>query len=202
MIIDMQRIFGEPVSEWATPDYASAAAGIRRLLPHSSPYLRHTVPAARDSRPVSGSPTTSSGPLLSTPRTRRCTSSAMSSHPLRRPLSTGRPSASGTPRPTERSDTLVEIVLAGVTTDCCVLSTALAAADAGVHVIVAADACAGVTETDHQRALDAMALYSPLIDIAEVDTILASGPDEHGRRPGPWPCMALQLATHSACRPS
>jgi nicotinamidase-related amidase len=65
-------------------------------------------------------------------------------------------------------------VLAGVTTDCCVLSTALAAADAGVHVIVAADACAGVTEVDHQRALDAMALYSPLIDIAEVDSILAS----------------------------
>ena len=31
---------------------------------------------------------------------------------------------------------------AGVT-DCCVLSTALAAADAGVHVMVAADACAG-----------------------------------------------------------
>ena len=63
-----------------------------------------------------------------------------------------------------------EIVLAGVTTDCCVLSTALAAADAGVHVIVAADACAGLTEADHQRALDAMALYSPLIDIAEADT--------------------------------
>ena len=32
MIIDMQRIFGEPISEWATPDYASATAGIQRLL--------------------------------------------------------------------------------------------------------------------------------------------------------------------------
>ena len=32
MIIDMQRIFGEPVSEWVTPDYASASAGIQRLL--------------------------------------------------------------------------------------------------------------------------------------------------------------------------
>ena len=65
-------------------------------------------------------------------------------------------------------------MLTGVTTDCCVLSTAPAAADAGVHVIVAADACAGVTGEDHQRALDTMALYQPLIDIAEVDSILAS----------------------------
>jgi nicotinamidase-related amidase len=67
-----------------------------------------------------------------------------------------------------------EIVLAGVTTDCCVLSTALAAADAGVHVTVAADACAGVTVADHQRALDVLALYSPMIDVAEVDAVLAS----------------------------
>ena len=32
MIIDMQRIFGEPSSDWATPGYASASAGIQRLL--------------------------------------------------------------------------------------------------------------------------------------------------------------------------
>jgi hypothetical protein len=41
-----------------------------------------------------------------------------------------------------------------------------------VHVTVAADACAGVTRADHQRALDAMALYSPMINIAEVGSIL------------------------------
>jgi hypothetical protein len=39
---------------------------------------------------------------------------------------------------------------------------------------VAADACAGVTMADHQRALDVMALYSPMIDVAEVDAVLAS----------------------------
>jgi hypothetical protein len=67
-----------------------------------------------------------------------------------------------------------ELVLAGVTSDCCVISTALPACDAGVHVTVVADASAGVTETDHRRALDAMALYSPMIDVADVDTVLAS----------------------------
>jgi nicotinamidase-related amidase len=65
-----------------------------------------------------------------------------------------------------------ELVLAGVSTDCCVLSTALAAADAGVHVRVAADACAGMSDKDHQRALDAMALYGPLIEITSVAEVI------------------------------
>jgi nicotinamidase-related amidase len=62
--------------------------------------------------------------------------------------------------------------MAGVSTDCCVLSTALGAADAGVHVRIAADACAGLSEQDHQRALDTMALYGPLIEITSVDEVL------------------------------
>jgi nicotinamidase-related amidase len=57
------------------------------------------------------------------------------------------------------------LVLAGVSTDCCVLSTALAAADAGVRVRVVADACAGVTDESHEQALAVMALYGPLIEI-------------------------------------
>jgi nicotinamidase-related amidase len=60
------------------------------------------------------------------------------------------------------------LVLAGVSTDCCVLSTALAAADAGIAVQVAADACAGATDQSHQQALDIMALYGPLIEIVQV----------------------------------
>ena len=67
------------------------------------------------------------------------------------------------------------LVLAGVSTDCCVLSTALAAADAGVHVTVVSDACAGVDDVAHQRALEAMRLYAPLIDIVEADRLLAGG---------------------------
>jgi nicotinamidase-related amidase len=67
-----------------------------------------------------------------------------------------------------------EIVLAGVSTDCCVLSTALPAADAGVHVRVAADACAGMSDEDHQRALDTMALYGPLIEITDVAEVIGT----------------------------
>jgi nicotinamidase-related amidase len=174
MIIDMQRIFGEPSSEWATPGYASACAGIQRLLgafesrvcftrflPPDQPSgvwitYYETWPFALD--PVNAPLYELSEEFVSIPATiiDRTTFGKWDAE-------TGR--ALGNPD---------AIVLAGVTTDCCVLSTALAAADAGVHVTVAADACAGLTETDHQRALDAMALYRPMIDVAQVDTILAS----------------------------
>jgi nicotinamidase-related amidase len=67
-----------------------------------------------------------------------------------------------------------ELVLAGVSTDCCVLSTAIPAADAGVHVRVVADACAGLSDADHERALAAMGLYAPLIEITSVDEVIAT----------------------------
>jgi nicotinamidase-related amidase len=174
MIIDMQRIFGEPISEWVTPGYASASAGIQRLMEAFESRVCFTRflapeqptgvwidyyemwPFALD--PANASLYELSEEFRSIPATTvdRTTFGKWDAETDRE---LGHPA---------------ELVLTGVTTDCCVLSTALAAADAGVHVIVAADACAGVTGEDHQRALDTMALYRPLIDIAEVDSILAS----------------------------
>jgi nicotinamidase-related amidase len=63
-------------------------------------------------------------------------------------------------------------VLAGVSTDCCVLSTALAAADAGVAVRVVADACAGVDDESHAKALDVMSLYGPLVEVVTAADVL------------------------------
>ena len=174
MNIDMQRIFGEPISEWVTPEYASASAGIQRLLGAFESrvcFTRFVAPEQPtgvwidyyEKWPFALDPANAplyelteefrSIPATTVDRTTFGKWDAETDRELGHPA---------------------EIVLAGVTTDCCVISTALAAADAGVHVIVAADACAGVTGNDHQRALDIMALYSPLIDIAEVDSILAS----------------------------
>jgi nicotinamidase-related amidase len=64
------------------------------------------------------------------------------------------------------------LVLAGVATDCCVLSTAVAAADAGVAVQVVADACAGSTRAAHLKALDILRLYAPLIQVVRLQDIL------------------------------
>ncbi|CCH70722.1 putative Hydrolase, isochorismatase [Phycicoccus elongatus Lp2] len=55
--------------------------------------------------------------------------------------------------------------LAGVSTDCCVIATALPAADAGATVRVIADACAGSTPENGERALAAMELFAPQIQV-------------------------------------
>ena len=57
------------------------------------------------------------------------------------------------------------MVLCGVSTDCCVLSTAVAAADAGVAVRVVSDACAGVSAQSHRATLDVLSLYAPLVEV-------------------------------------
>jgi nicotinamidase-related amidase len=65
------------------------------------------------------------------------------------------------------------LTVVGVATDCCVISTVLPAADAGVHVRVVSDACAGSSDEDHDRAMRIMGLYAPLVEIARTDEVLA-----------------------------
>jgi nicotinamidase-related amidase len=64
------------------------------------------------------------------------------------------------------------LMLAGVSTDCCVLSTAVAAADAGVEVQVVGDACAGVSDVSHGQALDILRLQRPLIEVVTLAEVL------------------------------
>ena len=65
------------------------------------------------------------------------------------------------------------LTVAGVATDCCVISTVLAAADAGLSVRVVGDACAGSGDDDHERALRIMSLYAPLVELATPAEVLA-----------------------------
>ncbi len=59
------------------------------------------------------------------------------------------------------------LVLCGVSTDCCVLSTALAAADDGAWVRVVRDGCAAASDADQERSLAAMAFYGPQVEIVD-----------------------------------
>lgn len=68
------------------------------------------------------------------------------------------------------------LVLAGVSTDCCVLSTALAAADAGVPVQVVADACAGIDDESHAKALDILRLCDPLVKVVSLAEAIRQAP--------------------------
>ena len=58
-----------------------------------------------------------------------------------------------------------DLVLCGVATECCVLSTAFGAADAGRSVTVVSDACAGATTALHAAALELMHANAPLIRV-------------------------------------
>ena len=175
--IDMQEIFGRPGSPWATPDYAVASAGIERLLPAFGDDVIFTRFVAPPEPRGAWVPYYELWPFALVPEDDPL-------YALTEPFG-------GVARRVETRQTFgkwdddfavamhgsTEMVLAGVSTDCCVLSTALPAADAGVHVRVVADACAGLSEADHRRALDAMALYAPLIEITTVDEVLAGRAD-------------------------
>ena len=65
------------------------------------------------------------------------------------------------------------LTVVGVATDCCVISTVLPAADAGVQVRVVSDACAGSGDDDHDRAIRIMGLYAPLVAVTTTDEVLA-----------------------------
>lgn len=71
-----------------------------------------------------------------------------------------------------------EMVLCGVATDCCLLATALAASDDGVHVRVVSDAAAGATPEAHRHALAVLQGFGPQILITTVA-------EELRRRSGP-----------------
>lgn len=170
VVIDMQAVFADPTGGWAVPRFAAAAAGVDRLRPAFAGRTVHTrfvAPAEpagawRDyyrqwpwalqppDAPLWDLVGDAGGPTLDRP-------------------------AFGKWGPELDAATAGsrDLVLAGVSTDCCVLSTALAAADDGVRVRVAADACAGATDADHERALVAMALYTPLVTVTTVAEILS-----------------------------
>ena len=161
-VIDMQRVFAEPDSPWRAPRFAGTIGPIAALARRSA----SASPSPGSSRPPSptapGAATTSSGRSRCSRPTRASTSWSTTS----RPASTLDATTFGKWGPELAGQVGGRrLVLAGVSTDCCVLSTALAAADAGVQVQVVADACAGATDESHEQALAIMALYGPLIEV-------------------------------------
>jgi nicotinamidase-related amidase len=66
-----------------------------------------------------------------------------------------------------------DMVLTGVATDCCILATALGAADAGRYVTVVEDACAGQSDAAHDQALSLLGLLSPMINVVKSDSLVS-----------------------------
>lgn len=170
--IDLQRVFGDPSSPWRAPRYAAAAANVVRLTDGFGDHTVFTRFVAPTSPTGAWVPYYEEFPWALEPpdsrlyeltddvaalatRTVVATTFGKWTDDLRRVVGDQPP-----------------LVVAGVATDCCVISTVLAAADAGASVTVVTDACAGSTNDNHQKALDVMALYAPLVKLATTDEVL------------------------------
>jgi nicotinamidase-related amidase len=171
VVVDMQNVFAHS-SPWASPDYATASAGIRRLMPAFGDrvvFTRYVAPAEPRGAWVEYF---EQWPFALVPPGDRLYEFSPEIDPAGHPVVTRETFGKWGLELKAALHGASEIVLTGVSTDCCVISTALPAADDGVHVIVPTDACAGASARDHQRALDAMALYAPLIELTTVGELL------------------------------
>ncbi|MFI7061872.1 cysteine hydrolase family protein [Kribbella sp. NPDC050124] len=170
-LIDLQKIFADPASAWAAPDFQRVLKPTKRLVEALSPNVVFTRFVAPE-KPVGSwvtyyelypfalqPPDADDYQLVDefkgAPTLDKATFGAWG------------------PELAERVGPGGHLVLAGVTTDCCVLTTALAAVDAGVYVQVVEDACAGAGEVSHRNAIDIMRLYSPMLEIVTVDQVRA-----------------------------
>jgi nicotinamidase-related amidase len=66
-----------------------------------------------------------------------------------------------------------QLTVCGVSTDCCVIATVLAAVDGGAQVRVVADACAGITPEAHEAALNLMGGFAPQVTFGSVEEELS-----------------------------
>lgn len=170
-LIDLQRIFADPGSRWAAPDFQRVVKPAEQLIDILAPRVVFTRFVAPE-KPIGSwatyyelypfalqSPEADDYQLVDEFRGERTLDK----------------SAFGKwgPELAEAVGPGGHLVLAGVTTDCCVITTALAAVDAGVYVQVVEDACTGADEESHRKAIDIMRLYSPMLEIVTVDQVRA-----------------------------
>jgi nicotinamidase-related amidase len=170
VVVDLQRVFGDEDCPWTTPRFEEVRPRIRRLVAGFGDrvvFTRFVAPA----EPV--------GAWQEYYEQYRFALQPPD-HPLFEIVEdTGSAKILDATTFGKWGPDLAEIVgdgpltVAGVATDCCVLSTVLPAADAGVPVRVVTDACAGSCDEDHDRALRVMSLYAPLVELRTTDEVLA-----------------------------
>jgi nicotinamidase-related amidase len=172
--IDLQRVFGDPSSAWCAPRYAAAAANVVRLTPAFGDqvvFTRFVAPATPTGAWV---PYYEEFPWALEPADSPLYELTDEVAPLAARIIAATTFGKWNADLRAVVGKQPALVVAGVATDCCVVSTVLAAADAGASVTVVTDACAGSTDDNHQKALDVMSLYAPLVTLATTDEVLAA----------------------------
>jgi nicotinamidase-related amidase len=172
VIIDMQRVFATPDSPWFTPAFKGACEQITFLLPLFGKRVIFTrfIPPEH----IDGSWDAYYRKWeFATDRTDARLWRLVVPWQDRPTLDTHRFSKWGIKlrRITGPSPRLV---LCGVSTDCCVMATALGAVDDGAFVRVVADACGAKTPALHEGALSLLSGRAPQL-------VISSAREERGR---------------------
>jgi nicotinamidase-related amidase len=171
-VIDMQRVFGAADSAWLAPRFAEIVGPVRALVEAFRPRVTFTRFIAPRVPAGAWKLYYSQWPFALQPPGARIYELADDFADEAGPTLDATTFSKWGPELSAIVGDDRRLVLAGVSTDCCVLSTAVAAADAGVAVQVVADACAGVTDDSHAQALAILRLYAPLIEVVSVADVL------------------------------
>lgn len=167
VVIDGQRIFADPDSDWGSAMWPDAMSEISRLLPYyeGRTILTRWVPPAPGDRVGSWDDYMKAWPFADRP-------AADPYFDLVPELAgvdavvVGAPTFGKWDAIREVVGEAPHLVVTGVSTDCCVISTVLPAADAGATITVVAAGCAGSSEENHAAALQVMGLYPPQVTVA------------------------------------
>lgn len=169
VVIDMQVAFGDPASDWTTAGYGRVEGVIARLAERYEGRVVWTR-FVRDPSEAGG---------WAAYYDQWSSFRVPEDDPLWDLTS---PVADGVPvvtRPTfskwgPELEAIVgdaPLVMCGVATECCVLSTALGTADAGRRVTVVSDACAGANDELHGQALVLLEQLAPLVRVTTSDQL-------------------------------
>lgn len=172
VVIDPQRIFADPTSQWGSPMFPAIVDPVRRLAAVAGD--RTVVTRWVPSREPQGSWETylEAWPFADVPEDDLLLELVPELAGLGRQVVSVPTFGKWGPDLEAVTGPTPHLVLVGVSTDCCVISTALAAADAGATITVVTDACAGSTPENHRAAMDVMALYPPQITLATTEDVL------------------------------
>ena len=178
LIVDPQRIFADPASDWASPFWGETWERIRELAAHVGPertLVSRWLPTA--DRTTSWGEYFRAWPFADVPATDPLYdlvdgAAELTAHPTIDEPTFGKwgPQLRAS---LGAAATAAPLLIAGVSTDCCVIATVLAAADAGAHLTVVTDACAASNEANGAAALHTMSLFGPQVTLASTAEVLA-----------------------------
>lgn len=175
VVIDPQRIFADPGSDWGSPMWPDAAARIADLLPHfrGRTILTRWVPPAADARVGSWDAYMQAWPFADRPADDPFFDLVPPFDSLADAIVVDAPTFGKWDALAPIVGEAAELVVAGVSTDCCVISTVLPAADAGATLTIVTDACAGSTPDNHAAAVTVMGLYPPQVALRTAGELYA-----------------------------